>query len=113
MHPTDSRSEAVAVVFKDGRRLFGVWSPWTRHLSAPLFQDLGGAQRHLDRGISRLVNIEFAEQSAEDVEVRTLAESDAGALLLATRASWPEAYVVGPCESKKMGDPQSVVESPL
>lgn len=89
--------QAVAVEFKDGRRLFGIWSPWSRHLAAPLFHELSDAESHLDCGIARLVDIESAEQSAEEVEVRQLGEDNAGSRLLTTQASWSEAHITGPC----------------
>lgn len=91
--------QAVAVTFKDGRQLFGIWNPSHRSLSTPLFRELVDAQAHLDCGISRIVDIENAERSAEEVEVRLLGEGECGSVVLTTQASWSEAYVLGPCEA--------------
>lgn len=100
MQPVNNQPVVVSLDFKDGRRLFGIWTPWLSSLAAPLFRDLAGAQRHLDCGISRLVNIEKAIQSSDDVEVRLLGESEPGKVVLTTQASWSEAYVTGACEAK-------------
>jgi hypothetical protein len=61
----NNQHQAVSVEFKDGRQLFGVWAPWIKTLATPLFSELGSARGVLDCGISRLVNIEEAKQSAE------------------------------------------------
>lgn len=97
MQPMNNQLQAVSIKFKDGRSLFGVWTLWSRSVSAPLFRELCAAQSHLDCGISRLVDIEKAEKSAEDVEVRLLGDEDSGTLVLTTQASWSEAYITGPC----------------
>lgn len=91
-----NNNQIAVVKFKGGKRLYGVWATWHRSLSAPLFVNQADAEAHLDCGISRLVDMDAAGKSAEEVEVCLLADIET--LLFKTTASFDHGYVTGSCD---------------